>query len=404
MKSILFLSLLLLSVPSIAQTQKCDCSAPLRSDLATKIVETEYRKLKIWVYEYLKSSSDEQRKKKREERAGWSATATTVIDAIPVKNTSTGNWSSDKNDEVISSISQESERAGYLSDEQFNQICLTTMGDNQLAAYRSCLDVCRDQTGISFVISGDTMDRFSIRIDYRSRPSGVSIRVKDEAIFTNLEPLGRLVFKDKMEIKDGQSITQFFKRIHPEQAALFSFNTYEAIQAPTLLLSPALKANGYAAPIGTIIASVLNYGAFLEVNGLPTTADMSKAIWVPCDGRSISRSKYSDFGTVPDLRGLFLRGSNDYPGSSYPGVAIVNNSHKNPDDTKAGIFQSDAIISHHHRTNMEWGGNWTDRGNGWGVKYDPDRTFLSEQNYSNPGGAAETRPRNMTVYYYIKIN
>lgn len=132
---------------------------------------------------------------------------------------------------------------------------------------------------------------------------------------------------------------------------------------------------------------------------------MSLALWVPCDGRNVSSSKYGMFsGNVPDLRGLFLRNVNDY-GVSFDGVGKVKPDRANPDSTAAGVFQQESFKSHEH--GLEWWPN--------GGQKKPN-TYPGINNSYNPGvkqgstkgvkanGGNETRPKNMTVYYYIKIN
>ena len=160
-------------------------------------------------------------------------------------------------------------------------------------------------------------------------------------------------------------------------------------------------------PIGTIISSVLHYDEFLEINGYQRTIDTSKVIWVPCDGRAVSGSKYATSQNgkyAPDLRGVFLRGINDY---DVPGYNPNSNPKQlNPEDKKANEFQNDSIKRHSHTLNLfkfpyAWG-KATD-----GVcsnEYKPTNGLKQVETDENIDGKNETRQKNITVYYYLKIN
>jgi len=60
-------------------------------------------------------------------------------------------------------------------------------------------------------------------------------------------------------------------------------------------------------PVGTIVASVLEYKDFREI---------VDGIWVPADGAKVPRSsKYYELAEkskLPDMRGMFLRGLNAF--------------------------------------------------------------------------------------------
>ncbi len=158
-------------------------------------------------------------------------------------------------------------------------------------------------------------------------------------------------------------------------------------------------------PIGTITTSMMRYNTFLEINGLIVTENMSKVKWVPCDGREVKSSKYGKVNdSVPDLRGLFLRNVNDYD-VGYNGTPSVNPIHMNPENTKVGIYQDDDYESHIHGL-VWWASGGMNKPNtypGINNSYNPGYNQSSDKGVT-PSGGKETRPKNMTVYYYIKIN
>lgn len=114
--------------------------------------------------------------------------------------------------------------------------------------------------------------------------------------------------------------------------------------------------------------------------------------WVLCDGRNISGADLHvlipAFLTIPDLRGMFLRGKNE---------GRVDGK-ENPDGEIAlGDYQADEFASHSHTIpafNSPIGG-----GQAAGASTNAG-TFPD----TDPTGGNETRAKNVTVNYFIKIN
>ncbi|MDY8137582.1 hypothetical protein [Aquimarina sp. 2201CG5-10] len=158
-------------------------------------------------------------------------------------------------------------------------------------------------------------------------------------------------------------------------------------------------------PIGTIIPSVLSWKEFYkQVEGVKVTNFNAKhSKWSPADGRKVEYSKYYqdvEKIEVPDLRGVFLRGLNDFD-------PIYNNKPKHPnqldpygDNRKVGHFQEDIIKNHKHRVK---GGSSSFRA----ISDERGKHVMSLPNYNVTEDSIlikETRPKNRAVYYYIKIN
>lgn len=153
-----------------------------------------------------------------------------------------------------------------------------------------------------------------------------------------------------------------------------------------------------AYPVGTIITSILPPTQFRIV---------ASDSWVPADGRKINpSSKYTlltSLETVPDLRGMFLRGLNAFETS-----APRTDGKQDPDGSgrKVGDFQPDTVARHDHGRGMA---NWPDSGVGGNVR--PNGGRDQHPDHWNPRyvppvsyGGLETRPKNVSIYYYIKIN
>ena len=155
--------------------------------------------------------------------------------------------------------------------------------------------------------------------------------------------------------------------------------------------------------LGTIIASVLEYDELCQSMGEAPHVNNSTSTYAPCDGRSILGSQLSNTGlsNVPDLRGRFLRGLNTM--YNHGEVHPLNLETADPDGEHrmVGDYQADEVKSHKHSytTNSD--------GNPNGPAPDVPLTWArngKEKRETDQGGGKESRPRNVAVYYYIRIN
>jgi hypothetical protein len=137
-------------------------------------------------------------------------------------------------------------------------------------------------------------------------------------------------------------------------------------------------------PVGMIVSSMLTLAQFQAINGTS---------WVLADGSSVTGSLYATttgVSTIPDLRGVVLRGKNN-------GLA---SGQWNPDgDSALGTFQDSNYASHQHGVNT-YGGLNIDAGY---IKGNTNSSAAptASTNYS---GGNETRMKNVTVNHFIKIN
>lgn len=146
-------------------------------------------------------------------------------------------------------------------------------------------------------------------------------------------------------------------------------------------------------PVGTIIASMLNEAEFEHHNG---------SSWVLADGRDITIEdeyrRITQNRKVPDLRGMFLRGID-------PTGKVDPEGKRTP-----GSEQKDSFKKHTHKVTTKFISEFQNdppnydmfgaAGEKWG---DYEDHKLEGVQLSNEGGV-ETRPINVAVYYYIKIN
>jgi len=139
-------------------------------------------------------------------------------------------------------------------------------------------------------------------------------------------------------------------------------------------------------PIGSVIQSMLTESEFQSLYGTG---------WVLADGRSVTGSRYAAIKsttTVPDMRGVFLRGKNN-------GRADGN---QNPDGELAiGSYQADEIKGHAHSVNYLTGAAL----NGGTFNFNATNVNTSTGSAStSSAGGNESRPKNVTVNNFIRIN
>lgn len=177
-------------------------------------------------------------------------------------------------------------------------------------------------------------------------------------------------------------------------------------------------------PVGTIIPSYLTWTEFQNAtknnsqnpNGNIWSAKHSK--WAPADGREIYGSVFyslTNKSNIPDLRGMFLRGLNQFD-KEYSTIKIEDR--KDSDERDRGDFQSDAIKSHNHDIQQQnFGGTITtpvavsQNTSGADGDLDGSSKVTGYDKHTvplvitpNKDGSKETRPKNISIYYYIRIN
>lgn len=159
--------------------------------------------------------------------------------------------------------------------------------------------------------------------------------------------------------------------------------------------------------LGDVKYSILSPDKFKSANGDG---------WILADGRRITGSalqRMAGINRAPDARGMFLRGLN-YTRQDTLGDPFFKEKGR---DRVAGEYQRDLVGPHSH--------GWTGEAGypgGYGYPDNAERRFKDEdlkrlpqlekdryvtsaqKNYSVSGVGTETRPKNIALYVYIKIN
>jgi len=412
-KTRLTILIILTSFIIYSQNKRCDCSEALNAALKDKFTDSQLLDLRIELYEYYKFLKKDSQNSSSSYKLSSAAKAFTGYGIFQgtVENNNENNNAKTQNIEKII------EKDQSISEDVFKQMVTDVFSDNQLEAYKSCLKQCEDQSnsGVFYEISGDIEYVFALNLRFTNRifANHSNVTLSSNATLINCEPIGGLLLKKDLTIGNNQSITQYLKIIDRDKPAQIGLN-FNEISFGAINLGDEYMGTGKSLPIGTIISSNFKYDTFLEANQYKKTDNMSKATWIPCDGRNVSASKYGKFsGVVPDLRGVFLRNVNDY-NVPFDGVGKVKEDQANPDNTVAGVLQHDSYQSHFHNSQI------AENRTGFPKESEDSSPGLApHQSYwrgnknldspvsiaaTSPSGGNETRPKNISVYYYIKIN
>jgi hypothetical protein len=348
----------------------------------------------------------------------WTGGISVVIEAVPISlNAGASDTEIDQfQSRVRSSTSLKVEQAFY-------DYALTTVPDVELARqYTECIEKSRkfgfklyptiNDQDVSFVISyrkefdADAMPKL-LRLAVINASNVVSTAVVGQPITNNpVITANRDANKDLTLIFETDKGVVTYKV--PSEAPGFNKDF----------------------PVGTIITSYLNWTEFQNITqnnatnpaGLFWTSRYSK--WAPADGRPVPNSKFVTAASqlnIPDLRGMFMRGLNSFDSDE---IAAVDPNRKDPDSRSRGSFQSDGFKSHNHggrtgndspdhthflpgyKFNASYGGQnsqWLGRPNN-GNDYHTDGASTRHQHDISSEGGNETRPKNVAIYYYIRIN
>lgn len=156
--------------------------------------------------------------------------------------------------------------------------------------------------------------------------------------------------------------------------------------------------------IGDVKYSVLPPDKFKEENGNG---------WVLMDDKVLIKGSTLNnkhgVTEIPDVRGLFIRCLNGTRNNDKSDVFKAENNNK---DRLMGDYQPDAIKKHTHNLSYSFGffGGWGN-GNQWsgGQRGNPmaanqPEVSITIKDTGTNLNAEETRPKNISLYTYIKIN
>jgi microcystin-dependent protein len=203
----------------------------------------------------------------------------------------------------------------------------------------------------------------------------------------------------------------------------------------------------------SISNAIIPIGTILPFAGVYNDGDLG-GVWLTCDGRSLRKADYQQLAQIietswgegdnnpktfnlPDLRGVFLRGvSNNTNDDPERDTRVARKPGGNTGD-KVGSFQTDQVQNHNHnavitdntgihghpieiaRANISGSNRTRDVEDGDDkMNSDPGLGTITAKTSDNSGGHShpvvvsdpasgqhglETRPKNVNVYYIIRV-
>lgn len=192
-------------------------------------------------------------------------------------------------------------------------------------------------------------------------------------------------------------ITIFFMLNVANAATLPEVTQGETITASKMnsVIDTVNKFDNKAFQLGDIKISALENAQFQSLHG---------DCWVLMDGRSVAGKDYSILtgnSTIPDGRGVFIRGKNN---------GKTGEQSNSAGDLAIGMFESDDNKDHHHGSRTLTGGVNNAGGSGLNdAFYTPNGVWWDHGSYQPSStharsGSTESRPKNITMNYFIKIH
>ncbi len=302
-----------------------------------------------------------------------------------------------------------------LSQKFYEKISSSLINKTPYNSFNECIrDKCGQGLYTSYDVAGDDIV-LTVRWYLRDGDPNQKSKLITISYSTNVRPVDAYLMQGAI-ISPNNSITSTFKRNSSKEKAIIRFS-FENLRDQNIVIEGESQLS--LIPIGTIIASTLSFRDFCLVNDPNTNLDYNnldykKILWVPADGRGVRDSRYSRAGfNVPDLRGIFLRGLNQFD----PNSQIAPDIQRTDPETNrgAGSYQKDALLNHSHSISKGFKGdaNFVPGGNqdGWflalkGHLSSPQMNKIigNPDNVDQSNLSSETRPKNVAVYYYIRIN
>lgn len=148
--------------------------------------------------------------------------------------------------------------------------------------------------------------------------------------------------------------------------------------------SESMISRGGNGAVGDVKMSLLLPEPFRQLNGDG---------WVLMDGQNDSQKlkDWTGLSKVPDARGVFLRGMN---------LGRPTDKGDTAGDRLVGAYQADSFKKHSHTLNGGYDGK---NSNTHLCLKHSHKDAKGHPGPTNQSGGAETRPRNIAVYIYVKV-
>ncbi|MEL6699634.1 MAG: hypothetical protein AAFP89_25575 [Bacteroidota bacterium] len=296
----------------------------------------------------------------------------------------------------------------------------TSSSQNILAAYEKCIETIYDgrvQAGLQIekdqIPFGAEYEQFILDIRWipGDKPTSQSFAKIKKVTVVNYKLNPPINLEEGAYIQPYDGVSQGLSRIDPNKPAQIVINV-EGFSPLTFnsdgknMSDEVELSHKSTLPVGTILSSILSFADFKEAMYGKNYKEEAVE-WLPADGSvSPPNSPYFDLvfgdpsyasyikneGKIPDLRGVFLRGKN----------SNRSTNDGNPEGNKPlGTYQRDELKSHDHPYKDFHANDPAGIHNG-PIRPNPGHNKDLDRVTSRRGGA-ETRPRNVTINFYIKI-
>lgn len=440
MKNLLFITLLCLA--SLRLISQCP-------DNCDNVLLLGYNSLDIYTQNELNSAYAEMLSKSDEELNIIERNSSSGQSASGKYKFISGNWSKNKNDSEWRMRFNEArelyQKSGTLATSFIYLSSQKIVNETTILNWQKCksdLFDCIVKTNpnsanpksFTTEINGDPASDFTLIVHFKpqNREENKPVKIESFSYSQDLVPRNPVNFNKGAIINPYSGLSQSFVRINKDKP--LSITLILDGQSPISVNLPPEKSFISGIPVGTITASTFNYSELCGLLKEPSTFSTNNT-WAPADGRAVVGSKYGELrNSVPDLRGVFLRGLNSFYPDNNGAAELIEGQIINEDSKRiaGGNFQHDATRMPYNKfvtakdgthvhgfsgdpremsgdgapytNNIDSGSNDTrsaDR------NYIPSGTITttgSEHTHVISGGDQETRPKNVVVYYYIKIN
>jgi hypothetical protein len=340
----------------------------------------------------------------------WGGSLTIPIKGVPF--TLGANDSEERFQQFKSSIL--SETTLNISSDYYQTTFASIPNTNLYEAFNQCIQTICNENQVGFLPVKEliTEDYIVFTIHYRPQVTSDPLPKVQYFKVENALSVSNVPAKDQVL----SQTTIISARRDPEKDIILTLQTDRGTVSRKIDGENSLSTNKEL-PIGTVITSFLTFEEFnfASKNNLKSPGEIwtsEKSKWAPCDGRSVANSGYSKVTSkafTPDLRGQFIRGLNSF--DPVKGPVLRNESERDPDNNRVvGGYQEDAFQGHKHfqvdhlmkSKNNDDLPNMPDKRPYWDNI--PNSAGIYDAGFGKPRLAIETRPKNVAVYYYIKIN
>ena len=413
----LILSLIMLSLTSLSQVNftkfkipkkeeevtlekstNCEsCNAVLDPELRKKTIYYKQSNLRDWIYQYFVSNEEQRRMMKNS--ASNNSDLSAVVKSIPITFGYSSNESNDYNYWNKKYMAWSTTRLISIDDIAY---LFKSNSEDQLKKWLDCKKISCAYSAANYADEKIYLDIEKIRDGkYNISLTNLSlanIKITEINVDEVLEKTSgkKLRVNGKVGNKGGKVTVSYSSKstVDVNFSIMIAYDILGTEDQGVTMLTYKVKPDLPDTPIGTIVSTTLTYEQFLRINQIENLSS-SEQIWLPCDGRAVPNGIF--ITKTPDLRGLFIRGANIMDINEKLHTKPVDNKYKNPNNSKIGEFQADEFKTHSHSEIKP------QINNGLGAGATQSWYGSGESIETGDAGGNETRPKNITVLYLIRV-